>query len=441
MTKYRRLPRSASFWILALLFMMLFFASAAASPLYPVYEARFRFSPTTLTAVFAVYVLVLLVTLLIFGSVSDYLGRLPVIIVALILSVAACAVFLMASGAGALYAARCLQGLATGLASGPIGAALIDTQPAGSQRASLVTSAFSTMGLALGALITSALVQYAPAPTHLVWWVLLGLFTVGILAVLGMAEPGTRRAGVVSSLRPRVAVPRQARAAFVAAIPCLIAGWALGGLYLSLGPSLAAQTTGSSDVVWGGLVIFLLSGTGASAVLLLRNISARTAMLAGCLFLLTGMGVTFGAIAATTAAGFLAGTAVAGVGFGLAFLGAFRMITALAAPDDRAGLLAAIFIVAYLAFSIPALIAGVATTNYGLHPTALVYSGSLAVIAAVAVGLLVFGPRGRPVRAGQASRDAMPPGPCTGPPCPRAIGPAGNEGASTPAARQPGSSG
>jgi MFS family permease len=174
-------------------------------------------------------------------------------------------------------------------------------------------------------------------------------------------------------------------------------------------------------------------------VLLLRNISARTAMLAGCLFLLAGMGVTVGSIAATTAAGFLVGTAVAGVGFGLAFLGAFRMITALAAPDDRAGLLAAIFIVAYLAFSIPALIAGVATTHYGLHPTALVYSGSLAVIAAIAVGMLVFGP-GRPVRPGRASRDAMPPGPCTGPPCPRAIGPAGNENASTPAARQPGSS-
>ena len=58
-------------------------------------------------------------------------------------------------------------------------------------------------------------------------------------------------------------------------------------------------------------------------------------MLAGCLFLLAGMAVTFGAIAAATAAGFLAGTAVAGVGFGLAFLGAFRMITALAAPGDR----------------------------------------------------------------------------------------------------------
>jgi hypothetical protein len=434
-TGHRRLPQTASFWILAVLFMMLFFASAAASPLYPVYEARFHFSPTTLTAVFAVYVLVLLVTLLIFGSVSDYLGRLPVIIAALVLSVAACVVFLMAHGAGALYVARCLQGLATGLASGPIGAALIDTQPAGSQRASLVTSAFSTMGLALGALITSVLVQYAPAPTHLIWWVLLGVFIAGLVAVLAMAEPGTRRPGVVASLRPKVAVPQQARGAFLTAIPCLIAGWALGGLYLSLGPSLAAQTTGSSDVVWGGLVIFLLSGAGATAVLLLRNISARTAMLTGCLFLLAGMAVTFGAIAATTAAGFLAGTAVAGVGFGLAFLGAFRMITALAAPDDRAGLLAAIFIVAYLAFSIPALVAGVATTNYGLHPTALVYAGSLAVVAAVAVGMLLLRPGGRPAR--EAS-EGMPPGPCTGPPCPRAMDPAG-PGPATAAGRQPGS--
>jgi MFS family permease len=110
-------------------------ASAAASPLYPVYQAQFRFSAATLTAVFAVYVLVLLATLLFFGSVSDYLGRLPVIITALVFSVAGCALFLSAYGVGALYAARTLQGIATGLASGPIGAALIDLQPPGSQRA------------------------------------------------------------------------------------------------------------------------------------------------------------------------------------------------------------------------------------------------------------------------------------------------------------------
>ena len=160
----RTLPRAAAFWILAGLFLMLFFASAAASPLYPVYQVQFRFSAATLTAVFAVYVLVLLVTLLFFGTVSDYLGRLPVLLTALVFSVAACAVFLAAHDTGALYLARSLQGIATGLATGAAGAALIELQPAGSQQAPLVTSAFSTLGLALGALITSALVQYARHP-------------------------------------------------------------------------------------------------------------------------------------------------------------------------------------------------------------------------------------------------------------------------------------
>jgi len=145
------LPRPAAFWILAGLFLMLFFASAAASPLYRVYQARFHFSAVTLTGVFAVYVLVLLITLLFFGSVSDYLGRLPVIITALIFSAIGCVVFLAAHGVGALYAARSMQGIATGLGSGPIGAGLIDLQPAGSRRAALATSAFSNLGLGLGA--------------------------------------------------------------------------------------------------------------------------------------------------------------------------------------------------------------------------------------------------------------------------------------------------
>ena len=190
----------------------------------------------------------------------------------------------------------------------------------------------------------------------------------------------SRRPGVLASLRPAVAVPPQARGTFAGAIPCLVASWALGGLYLSLGPSLAAAATGSSNLLWGGLVIFLLCGTGAAAAYLLRGISPRAAMLTGCLSLLAGVAVTFGAIATTTSAAFLAGSTVAGAGFGLAFQGAFRMTTALAAPAQRAGLVTAVFVVGYLAFSVPALIAGVAATAFGLRSTALVYSASLGAL-------------------------------------------------------------
>jgi hypothetical protein len=139
-------------------------------------------------------------------------------------------------------------------------------QPERSRRlAPMVTTAASLLGLAAGGLGTSVLVQYGPAPTRLVWWLLLGVSLAAVVAVLRMPETAPRRPGVLAALRPRVAVPRQARGTFVMALPCLTAVWMLSGFYLSLGPSLAAQVLRSPDLLWGGLVIFLVAGTGAAA--------------------------------------------------------------------------------------------------------------------------------------------------------------------------------
>jgi len=339
------LPRGIAFWVLGGVFFALAFSAGAPSSLYRVYQHEWRFSASTLTAVFAVFALVLLVTLLFFGSLSDYLGRRRVIVAGLAFNAAACALFLSAHAVGLLFAGRALQGVATGVASGALGAALIELQPEGSGLGPLVTSSAPSMGLAVGALATSALVQYAPDPTRLVWWLLLGASAVGVVAVLAMPEPGTRRPGVLGSLRPRVSVPREARGAFAAAVPCLVAVWALGGLYLSLGPSLVAELLGSQNRLWGGLVIFLLSGIGAVAAVLCHSANPPAGMLVGSLVLLAGVAVTFAAIATTTAAAFLAGSVVAGVGFGVAYLGAYRTAVAPAAPGERAGLIAAIYIV------------------------------------------------------------------------------------------------
>ena len=224
------LPRAAGFWLVAGVLFLLLFASGAASPLYAVYQAQWRFSATTLTAVFGVYALVLLVTLLVFGSVSDYLGRRRVIAVALVVGAGACGLFLAAHGVGLLFAARALSGAAVGIAASAGGAALVDLQPEGSGRGPVVTGAANLLGLGAGALGTSALVQYGPAPTHLVWWLLLGAFAVAAVAVLAIPETAARRPGVLASLRPRVAVPRQARGTFAVALPGMIAAPALSRL-------------------------------------------------------------------------------------------------------------------------------------------------------------------------------------------------------------------
>jgi len=138
-------------------------------------------------------------------------------------------------------------------------------------------------------------------------------------------------------------------------------------------------------------VIFLVLGTGAAATVAFRGLGDHAAMLAGCLFLLVGAVMTLAAIQAASAAAFLAGGAVAGAGVGTGFfLGAYRLPTALADPRRRAGLVAAIWIVYYLAFSVPVVAAGVATTHFGLHQTADVYSAALAVLAAAAAGIFLF---------------------------------------------------
>lgn len=217
-----RLARSAAFWLEAAVLVLFLAASAAPTPLYRVYQVRWGFSATTLTAVFAVYVLFLLMTVLIFGSLSDHVGRRPMIITALAVDTAACILFLLAHGVGALFAGRALQGVAVGLAASALGAALLDLRPAGSL-APLVTSNGGTVGLAVGALGTSVLVQYGPAPTHLVWWLLLGAFLAAILLTAATPEPGTVRPGALASLKPDVSVPRSARGTFARAAPCLVA--------------------------------------------------------------------------------------------------------------------------------------------------------------------------------------------------------------------------
>jgi MFS family permease len=389
--RFRRvtLSRTAGFWLATVVFFLVFAVAAAPSPLYGVYQAEWKFSAIVLTAVFAIYALFLLVTLLIFGSVSDHLGRRPVISVALFVNAVVCGLFLTAHGVVQLFVARAVQGVAVGLATSALGAALIDLQPEGSGLAPVFTNAGSLWGLAVGGLGASALVQYAPAPTHLVWWLLLGASLAAALAILTMPETSAGHPNVLASLRPSVGIPRQARTTFARAAPIMGAAWALNGFYLSLGPSLAGEVFRSRDLLWGGLVIFVLTALAGTATVVVRAWSARATMMFGCIALFAGAAITFAAVAMTSAGVFLAGIAIAGIGVGMAFLGSFRVLSALASPGQRASLISAIFIAAYAAFSLPVVIAGIATSRFGLHGTGLAYCAAVAALAALALASLL----------------------------------------------------
>jgi MFS family permease len=384
----RALGRSAAFWIVAATTVVLLAASSAPSPLYAVYQAEFGFSPITLTAIFAVYVLALLLSLLTVGRLSDYIGRRPVLAAALVVEAVSMAVFLGADGVPALYAARIVQGLATGAAVGVLGAYLLDLQPAdGSRLGSLVNSAAPTAGLGIGAAVTGVLIQYAPHPTRLVYVGLLAAFVLLALATAVLPESVRPQPGAVAALRPQVAVPAAARRAFLRAVPTMISTWALGGLVLSVGGSLVAGVFGQTNHAVVGLVLGLFAGAGAAAAILARDLSPEVMSKVGTAALASGTGLLLVALGTSSLPVFLAGALVAGGGFGAGFLGALRSVTLLAQPHERTALLSAVYVVSYLALSIPAVVAGVLITHVGLRETALGYG---AFVAVVTLATLVF---------------------------------------------------
>ncbi len=354
-------------------------ASSVPSPLYVVYQQQWGFSSAPLTVVFAVYVLGLLTSLLVVGGLSDHVGRRPVLATALGVQTVAVVLFLLAGNVTMLLVARAVQGVATGAAITAMAATLVDLSPA---RAGLANAVTPLVGLALGALGCGLLVEYAPAPTRLIYVVLLAGFVVVAIVLALLPETASRRPGALASLRPRVGVPPHLRGEVLAIVPVLTASWALGGLYLSLGPSVAASLFGLRSHVVGGLVVTLLCGVGAlTAVAVFRRPPQTLLAPAGAL-LAVGTVVTLVGLGLDSILMAVAGTVVAGTGFGSASLACFGTLARIASPELRGELMAVAYTVAYLAFSVPAVAAGVATVAVGLRPVAEVYG-----LVVVALGL------------------------------------------------------
>ncbi len=383
-----KLSRTAAFWLLAGTLGLLLFASSAPSPLYIVYQSEWGFSEIALTSVFAVYALALLGALLIAGSVSDRVGRRPTLLVALVIEIAAMLLFAQAASLAWLFAARTLQGLGTGVAMGAISAALLDLEPEPHPRlGALLGVAAPLSGLALGALGSGLLVQYGPDPTRLVYWLLLSGFALALAMASAIPETVTRHGRLTQSLRPQIAVPGPLRVAFIATVPCLVATWALGGLVLSLGPSLTASVLGNRSHAAGGVAIFIMAGVSALASIRFRDAHARSTARGGLAALIVGVGIALIALNRGSTALFFLGAAIAGLGFGPAFGGAFRALSSQAPAGQRAGLVSAILVVSYLAFSLPAVAAGVAVTRLGLQTTTDIYGIALIALASVALVL------------------------------------------------------
>ncbi|WP_454848123.1 MFS transporter [Rhizobium binxianense] len=362
----------------ALTLATFFGASAAPTPLYRIYQENFAVSPVLITVIFAVYAFALLAALLIAGSISDHLGRKPVIFFALVLEATAMALFTLADGPGWLIAARIVQGLATGIAGASLGAALIDVDRA---RGQIINSIAPLSGMAAGALGTSALIQYGPFPMHLVYAVLLATFVIQAIALWLTVETGGRRPGVLASLKPTVSIPPQVKRTLLLVTPINVANWTLGGFYLSLVPSLVVSTTGNRAPLTGGTVVTALMVAGATTVFLRRTKNPQANLAFGVSATVLGILTVVAGVHLANVPVLILGTLLTGMGFGTSFLGSVGAIMPLAKPDERAGLLSAFYIQSYLAFSLPAILAGFLAKSLGYGLTADLYATAIILVS------------------------------------------------------------
>ncbi|WNJ87265.1 MFS transporter [Pseudomonas canadensis] len=373
----------SSLVFLAITLLTFLAASSAPTPLYHLYQEGLHFSAGMLTLIFGVYALSLLAALLTVGSLSDHLGRKPVIFAALLLDMLAMLLFINEGSVAWLIAARTLQGFATGMATAVLGAALLDTDR---QQGPLVNSVAPLLGMACGAMGSSLLVEFAPLPTQLIYWTLLALMLLQALYVWRLPETVSRIPGALASLRPTLHVPPQARRALWLSLPVDVAVWAMGGFYLSLAPSLVRAATGSTSNLIGGGLVAVLTLSGALMIFTLRNRPADKVLRLGAGLLAIGVTLILTAVHSASLPLFFIATLIAGSGFGAGFLGALRSVVPLALPHERAGLMSAFYVLSYLAFCLPSLLAGNLIRSFGLIATT---DGYGSVLILLAVGALI----------------------------------------------------
>lgn len=371
-----------AFWGAAYAYLVAMLGTTVPTPLYELYEQRLDFGAGVLTVIFATYAVGVLIALLLFGPLSDRVGRRPVFAAALVAAALSTAVFLLAAEVGPLLLGRFISGLAAGLITGAAAAALTELEPAGdTERASRVSTAASIVGLGLGPLLAGTLAEYAPLPTRFPFIVYLCLLAPAFLAIWAMPETVTHPAPGPRFRARWPTVPRRVRPAFVIAAAAGFASFAILGFFTSLAPTFVGRELSVENHAVAGAVVFALFGASGAAQLLLHGLGDGRAMTSGLIAIPIGLLLIVLALHENSLALFIGGAVAGGGGSGLAFMGSLDLINQLASADQRAEAISAYFVVSYVAISVPVVGVGFAAQAWGLNAAALAFAIAIGALA------------------------------------------------------------
>ncbi len=382
--------RRASFWTAAAVVAHTLWTSAAPAMTYPLYAREWGLTPFATTTIFAIYPIVVVLVLVVFGDISDYVGRRKTMLFGLAASLIGVLLFAVAPDVWWVLVGRAFMGIGVGLSAGPSAAALVEfSAPGQGQKASAITTLAQVTGLICAALVGGALIQYAPFPTRLNFIVLL-LVLAGIFAATWFLPRHLSTEASGPWRFKAIVIPRGLRKIFATSTIAVTASYAMGTIILSLGAQIAHDVIGSPNAMVNGATIALFAFVGGAVAIPARGLKSSATILIGGLASLTAVGLLAFSASQHSLGLFATALVFGGISYSLLFSGGLGLLNANAPPHHRGGTLSALFLVAYLAQGLAALLLGKLATLYGLNFAVDVGSAIIAVLSLCAMLLAVL---------------------------------------------------
>lgn len=360
-------------------FLVAMVGTTLPTPLYPLYEQQYSFGPLLVTVIFAIYAFGVIAGLILFGNLSDQLGRKPILLAGLVLSALSALLFLLAGSLVPIYAARIVSGLSAGIFTGTATAYVIDLAPEGRRRLASFVAVFANLGgLGLGTLLSGLLGQWGPDPLRLPFAVDLGLV---VLAAAGLAlAPETVERRDVRFRLQRLGVPAEVAGVFVRAALAGVAAFAVSGVFSSVAPEFLGVSLHEHSPALAGLLVFVLFLMSVAGQLLVVRIA--NALPLGCALLVAGVALLALSLAVDSLPALFASAVVAGLGQGTVVSGGLAAIAERAPAKRRGETASSFFVVLYVGLSVPVIAAGLAIHYTSLRSAGLGFCAGAGLLAA-----------------------------------------------------------
>ena len=392
-TSSRRGASGASLAAATYVFAVVMLGTTLPTPLYPMYQAHYGFGHLTTTVLFAVYALGVLGGLLLFGQASRRFGRRPVLVLGLVFSLVSTIIFIAAEPLWLLYLARVISGLSAGIFTATGTVTVLENSPATKRvLASALATAANIGGLGSGILLAGVVAEWLPNPLHTPYIIHIVLLVLAGIAMLVVRETVSPDPNAPTFQLPHI--PAESQRVFWAGSIGAATGFAMCSIYSAVAPGFLSELLGVHDVALIGLGVALVFIASAVAQIALRGLADRTLILIGTIALTVGLLLLILSLLTRSLPAFLGSSAAAGAGQGLLFTAGMRALSARTLPEHRTQVTTSYFVVAYVALSVPSVVAGLATLQLSLTVTGVWSAIILIVITLIGlVNLRVFAAR------------------------------------------------